>query len=105
MYKVIKTFVDLKDGGYRYNEGDTYPRKGIVASEARIAELSGARNRQSTPLIKKVKKNEEQAPETTHTEEQPVEASEVEEQAVEASETPETEKKPKPRGRRPKKED
>lgn len=52
MYRVIKHFTDLQDGGHPYNVGDQYPRDGKEVSEARIAELSGSKNRQKTPLIK-----------------------------------------------------
>ena len=54
MYKVIKHFVDLKDGNYSYNEGDCFPRKGAFASDERINELAGSNNLQKTPLIAKV---------------------------------------------------
>jgi hypothetical protein len=55
MLKVIKYFTDLKDNGYAYNVGDTYPRKGLEVSDERIAELSGHENKQGTPLIEEVK--------------------------------------------------
>lgn len=51
MYKVIKTFSDLKDKLHRYNEGDVYPREGYTPSESRIAELAGSTNRLGQPLI------------------------------------------------------
>ena len=51
MYKVIKYFTDLHDNDYPYNVGDTFPRKGITASEGRIAELAGSNNKQGQPLI------------------------------------------------------
>lgn len=51
MYKVIKYFVDLKDGNHAYNVGDAYPREGVTVTDERIAELSGSENRQKTPLI------------------------------------------------------
>lgn len=54
MYKVVKHFVDIQDGFYSYNEGDTYPRKGYKPTAERIAELSGKKNLQGQPLIKKV---------------------------------------------------
>lgn len=54
MYKVTAYFVDLKDNNYAYREGDTYPRKGLKADDARIAELSGSENKRGIPLIKKV---------------------------------------------------
>lgn len=54
MYKVIIQFTDLKDGGYLYNVGDTYPREGFEVSEARIKELSGGDNRRHIALIKQI---------------------------------------------------
>lgn len=53
-YKVIKFFTDLQDGNHPYNEGDTYPREGVEATEVRIAELLGSANQQSAPLIMEV---------------------------------------------------
>lgn len=53
MYKVIAYFTDLKDNNHPYNVGDTFPRKGIEATEERLAELSGSNNKQSKPLIEK----------------------------------------------------
>lgn len=54
MYRVIKMFTDLQDKGYRYNVGDTYPRKGLTADKKRIEQLSSAKNRQKTALIEEV---------------------------------------------------
>ena len=54
MYKVIKYFTDLHDNGYPYSVGDTYPRKGMTATEGRIAELAGSNNKQGQPLIELV---------------------------------------------------
>lgn len=54
-YKVVKDFIDLKDSGFRYSAGDTYPRPGFTTSETRLLELSTARNRRGIPLIEKVK--------------------------------------------------
>ncbi len=54
MYKVIKSFIDLKDERYLYKEGDMYPRKGYEPSEERIEELSSDKNKQGVELIKKV---------------------------------------------------
>lgn len=53
-YKVVKDFIDLKDSGFRYSAGDTYPRPGFTTSEKRLLELSTARNRRGIPLIEKV---------------------------------------------------
>ena len=55
MYKVIKLFTDLQDGGYEYRKGDEYPRAGLEPTEERIAELAGSDNKQGTPLIKEIK--------------------------------------------------
>lgn len=54
MYEIIKSFVDLTDGGYRYNLGDTYPRDGVNPSQRRIKELLSNNNKQGVPLIKSV---------------------------------------------------
>lgn len=51
MIKVIKEFYDLQDGCYQYKEGDTYPRKGYKATDARIAELAGNKNKLGEALI------------------------------------------------------
>lgn len=53
-YKVIKHFVDLQDNNHKYDEGDTYPRKGLKVMQSRINELAGNENRQGEPLIKEV---------------------------------------------------
>lgn len=50
-YIVVKHFTDLQDHGYKYAEGDTYPRKGYEPSAERIEMLSTANNRQKTVLI------------------------------------------------------
>lgn len=54
MYKVIKSFYDLKDNNHSYSVGDTYPRKGVKVTDGRIAELAGKFNLQRVPLIEKV---------------------------------------------------
>lgn len=64
MYKVIKAFFDLKDNGFPYNVGDPFPREGKEVSEERIAILASSKNRQHTPLIKKIEEpKEEKKPE------------------------------------------
>lgn len=55
MYKAIKFFADLQDNNHVYNVGDIFPRKGLEVSEARLAELSGYKNKQWEPLIALVK--------------------------------------------------
>lgn len=54
MFEVIKYFTDLRDKNYAYNVGDTFPRKGVKVTDARIKELSGKQNKQGVPLIKEV---------------------------------------------------
>lgn len=56
MYKVVSDFRDLKDGGYIYRAGDTYPRSGVKAepTAARIKELSTRENKMKKVLIEKV---------------------------------------------------
>ena len=39
MFKVISDFKDLRDGGYQYKKGDTYPREGKADPE-RVKVLS-----------------------------------------------------------------
>lgn len=38
MYRVISDFKDLRDGGYEYKEGDTYPHTG-TADASRAQQL------------------------------------------------------------------
>ena len=54
MYKVIKHFIDLQDNNYKYDVGDTYPRKGLNVLQSRINELASHKNKQKTPLIEEV---------------------------------------------------
>lgn len=75
-YIVVKHFTDLQDHGYKYAEGDTYPREGYEPSDERIEMLSTAMNRQRTVLIEAVP---EVIPETESAE--TVEESAVEETA------------------------
>lgn len=56
MYTVIKKFTDLQDNRFLYNEGDTYPRKGLKVPLERLEELSSSSNRRGEPLIKEVKR-------------------------------------------------
>lgn len=85
-YIVVKHFTDLQDHGYKYAEGDIYPRKGYVPSDERIEMLSTAMNRQKTVLIEAVP---EVIPETES-------AETVEESAVEET----AEEKPKRKSRK-----
>lgn len=54
MYKVIKSFTDLKDNNYAYYVGDTFPHNGVEAGAERVAELSSDKNLQGVPLIEEV---------------------------------------------------
>ena len=85
-YIVVKHFTDLQDHGYKYAEGDTYPREGYKPSDERIEMLSTANNRQRTVLIEAV---HEVIPETES-------AETVEESAVEET----AEEKPKRKSRK-----
>lgn len=51
MYRVLKGFFDAQDADRWYDAGDQYPREGYKPTAKRIEELSGANNRQRTPLI------------------------------------------------------
>lgn len=53
-YRVIKYFIDLKDGNHPYNVGDSFPFDGKEVEAKRIEELSTNENRQGVPLIAKV---------------------------------------------------
>lgn len=59
MYKVIKSFTDLQDNNYKYDVGDTYPRKGLNVLQSRINELASDKNLQKTPLIEEIPEVEE----------------------------------------------
>ena len=54
MYKVIKSFTDLKDNNYAYHVGDTFPHNGVEVGAERIVELSSDKNLQGVPLIEEV---------------------------------------------------
>ena len=54
MYKVIKSFYDLKDNNHVYSVGDTFPHNGVEVGAERIAELSSDKNLQGVPLIEEV---------------------------------------------------
>ena len=54
MYRVIKSFTDLKDNNYAYYVGDTFPHNGVEVGAERIAELSSDKNRRGVPLIEEV---------------------------------------------------
>ncbi len=61
MYRVIKHFVDLQDNNYKYDVGDTYPRKGLNVLQSRINELASHKNKQKTPLIEEIPEKVEEA--------------------------------------------
>lgn len=54
MYRVIKSFRDLKDNNRLYSVGDTFPHDGVEVGSERIAELSSDKNLQGVPLIEEV---------------------------------------------------
>ena len=60
MYRVIKHFVDLQDNNYKYDVGDTYPRKGLNVLQSRINELASNKNRQGVPLIEEITEKAEE---------------------------------------------
>lgn len=58
MFKVITYFTDIQDDNYAYNEGDTYPRKGLNVLPSRINELASDKNRRGCPLIVEIPEEE-----------------------------------------------
>ena len=54
MYKVIKSFTDLKDNNYAYYVGDTFPHNGVEVDAERIVELASDKNRLGVPLIEEI---------------------------------------------------
>lgn len=58
MYQVVKNFIDLKDRNYKYLAGDTFPRKGLFVSKARLEELSTNKNRRGEPMIVEIPNEE-----------------------------------------------
>ena len=54
MYRVIKSFRDLKDNNRLYSVGDTFPHNGVEVGAERIAELESDKNRLGVPLIEEV---------------------------------------------------
>ena len=54
MYKVIKSFYDLKDNNHVYSVGDTFPHNGVEVGAERIAELASDKNLQGVPLIEEI---------------------------------------------------
>lgn len=66
-YTVIHYFVDLQDSNHPYKVGDTFPRLGLVVTDARLKELSSANNKQGKPLIEKAEEKSIKKSETTLT--------------------------------------
>ena len=54
MYKVIKSFYDLKDNNHVYSVGDTFPHNGVEVDAERIAELASDKNMLGVPLIEEI---------------------------------------------------
>lgn len=54
MFKVIKRFVDMQDGGYVYHVGDEYPHHTRSVPMKRIEELASGENKLKTPLIREI---------------------------------------------------
>lgn len=81
MHKVIRSFVDLHDNGYRYQVGEVYPRQGAKSENARVEELSTNKNKMGAPLIEEVPEEAtrgiSEALEDSSTGERPVEQPEV----------------------------
>ena len=65
MYKVIKHFIDLQDNNYKYDVGDTYPRKGLNVLQSRINELARHKNKQKTRLIEEIPEKVEETEKKT----------------------------------------
>lgn len=64
IYEVVEYFEDLQDDMYPYKKGDTYPRKGLEVSEARIKQLSTTNNARNTVfIVEKAEKKSEPAAE------------------------------------------
>lgn len=66
-YTVIHYFVDLQDSNHPYKVGDTFPRLGLVVTDARLKELSSSNNKQNKPLIAKAEEKSIEKNETTLT--------------------------------------
>ena len=52
--------MDLQDNNYKYDAGDTYPRKGLNVLQSRINELASHKNKQKTPLIQEIPEKAEE---------------------------------------------
>lgn len=51
MYKAVRDFRDLMDGGYFYHAGDSFPRIGLGVDSDRLKELSTTANKSHCVLI------------------------------------------------------
>lgn len=67
MYKVIKSFSDLQDGGFVYRAGDAFPRLGKDVTRERVAELSSANNKRKEALIRYEEEQNKSIAEETET--------------------------------------
>ena len=54
-YRALEYFKDLKDNGYEYHTGDTFPRVGYKPSESRLAELLSDKNKRGRAMIEQIK--------------------------------------------------
>lgn len=67
MFVVLTDFRDLRDGGYQYKKGDTYPRKGVALDADRAEHLMtpttmrGALIEEKKEVAKPTKKKAEKA--------------------------------------------
>ena len=61
MYKVIEMFTDLQDENYRYEPGDTFPRKGLKVSKERLEELASTNNKRGEIFIRLVEEKKPRA--------------------------------------------
>ena len=51
----------MQDNNYKYDVGDTYPRKGLNVLQSRINEIASNKNLQKTPLIEEIPEVEEKS--------------------------------------------
>ena len=53
MYKVIKHFIDLHDNDHSYNEGDIFPREGVIRKIQKNTVLLFLEKQQGKEILKK----------------------------------------------------
>lgn len=58
MYKVIKSFKDLKNNKHLYKVGDIYPVKGYEPTDVRIKELAEGKNQLKMIFIEEILDNQ-----------------------------------------------